>query len=126
MLAHPEAVHVSGALDRYDSKTPSLGIARSAVNLVAALTREYLDIIDEIAGGAIEVGVGGRVLGPRVAIGAEQYVVAPRPLAAGLQRLRVDGDRERSLAHCHEHVTGGDDVHVRVARRVVVDETLPE
>lgn len=72
MLAHPEAVHVSWALDRHDSKTPSLGIARSAVNLVAALTSDYLDIIDKIAGDAT--------------IGAEQYVVAP-------QRLRVDGNR---------------------------------
>ena len=51
-------MHVSAALDRHDSKTPSLGIARSAVNLVAALTSDYLDIIDKIAGDAIEVGVG--------------------------------------------------------------------
>jgi hypothetical protein len=96
------------------------------VNLVAALTSEYPDIIDEIAGGAIEVGVGGGVLGPRITVGAEQDVVAPRLLAAGLQRLRVDGDRERSLAQCHKQVAGRDSVHVRVARCVIVDEALAE
>ena len=75
MLAHPEAVHVSRALDRYDSKARWFAIARSAVDLVAALTSEYVDIIDEITSGAIEVGVGGRVLGPRVSIRVEQDVV---------------------------------------------------
>src|SRR5271170_5917237 len=56
MLAHPEAVHVSRALDRHDREARSLAVARSTVDLVAALTSEYVDIIDEIAGSVIEVG----------------------------------------------------------------------
>jgi hypothetical protein len=68
------------------------------MELVAARATEDGDMVDQIAGRAVEMRVSRRVLRPQMAFGPEQDIVAPWPFAPCLERLRIDRDRERRLA----------------------------